>query len=193
MRAVTYFLIEAKDTHKEKTESGILLMANFDNQSKANQVYKIHSVPNKYKDVAKEGDLLVVHFNVVVFELYNEKRIPSKNYIQDDIFYVPDNMLHAVLDPVTFEIKHLFGEWAVVKPIIENEDKATESGIVYELKKTEEDLKKDFMRGEIVKSGIIPTGIKVMMDNYSDYNVEFPNKENFWFVLNSQIIASYED
>jgi len=193
MRAVKHFLIEAKDTHKEKTKGGLILVTNFENQDKANQVYKIHSVPNKFKDVANKGDLLLVHFNVVVFELNNGKRVPSNNHVMGDIYHVPYNMLHAVLDPVTYEVKHLFEEWNVIDPIIDNEDKKTETGIIFELKKTEFKLKQDFMYGRVIKANAVESGKKVMLTEYSDYSVEFPNGETYWLVMDSQILGEYED
>jgi co-chaperonin GroES (HSP10) len=193
MKAVDLFLIEAKDTHKEQTDSGIHLIKNFDNQEKARQIYKIHSVPRKYSKIATVKDLLLVHFNVVVFELFNGRRIPSTNYLKDDIFYVPNNMIHGVIDSSTYEVKHLFDEWNLINPIINNEDKVTTSGIIYELKKSAFELKKKYMFGEVVFSDKIKKGKKVMMETYSDYEVEFPDGKKYWLVKDAQILATYED
>ena len=102
-------------------------------------------------------------------------------------------MLHGVLDPDTLEVKHLFDDWNLIDPIVDNEDKVTDSGIVFELKKTEFQLKKDYMFGKIVFSDNIESGKKVMMADYSDYEVEFPDGKKYWLVRDSQILGTYED
>lgn len=193
IRAVNHFLIEAKDTHKKK-EGSIILIERFENQNKANQVFPVHSVSmvSDFSQNVEEGDNLIIHFNIVVHDYdQNGSKKRSKYYIKDDIFYVPENMIHGVIRK-DGEIR-MNEEWNLILPIKKEEEEKTSSGIITKLNNDKQKMKKDIMYGYIVASNRVPVGTKVVLDNHSDYEITVPNLGDHWLVKDNMILAIDED
>ena len=189
MRAFNELLIECKDTHV--TEKGsIQLITRLDNSALAKQVFPVHSIPKKYEDRVKPGDQLIVHFNVVVKDYTNEVETPSNYHIKDDIYRVPENMIHGVMredGSIT-----MWDNCHLVIPI-KRPEKKTDSGIIYELNNNTSKMKKQIMYGYIKVSETIDVGSKIILSNYSDYEISIPGHDMLWLVQDSSIIAIDED
>lgn len=189
MRAFNELLIECKDTHE--TEKGkIKLITRLDNAGLAKQVYPVHSIPDRYKDRVNPGDSLIVHFNVVVKDYTNKVETPSQYLIKDDIYHVPENMIHGVISKdgkIT-----MWDDCHLVIPI-KRPEKVTASGIVVELNNNTSKMKKQIMYGYIKVSETIAAGSKIILSNYSDYEINIPGHDTLWLVQSSSIIAIDEE
>jgi len=189
MKSVNNFIIKASKTHKEK-DGEILLIEKFENQSKVIQYHKIESVPRQYKGVINKGDLLVVHFNILSYSLKeNSTKVNSKFYLYDDFYYVPLDIAHAVIkasgDVITL------GDWNIITPIKESTEKTLSSGIIIPDLRSETEIKDSLMKGyvEVSNNEELSVGDKVLLNKYSDYEVEFPGGKKYWLVRNLNILA----
>lgn len=191
MRAVKRLLIEAENPHVDKIGS-IYLDPKFDNALKAKQVFPIVDAPRRYDGLWEKGDSALIHFNIVVFTLKDGKKISSHYNFYEDVYWVPNNMLHAIIKK-DGEINMLDG-WILIKPIKKSTEKVLDSGII--LVTTDKNkIKHSTMRGVVYKTNekwsAVPVGAEVLLTDHSDYSVTI-NNEEFWLVKDGQILAPVE-
>ena len=194
MRGVRHFVVDATKTHHDR-EGSIELLARFQNQEKANQFHKIVAVPEKYKDVAEEGDTLCIHFNVVVFDRRNGVEKKSPNHLQDNLYWVPDNMAHFVMkEDGTI---NFLQEKCLVEGKIGREEEVRPSGIILPDVRPDNKKKADTMNGVLYAKcdsmWDVEVGDKVCLEPYSDYTLKFPDGTERWLVDYSSVLYKYDD
>jgi hypothetical protein len=194
MKSVNYLIIKAEVTHKEQ-EGSIILQTRFENQGKAKQFFPIVAVPERLKGQAEVGDMLCVHFNIVVFDRRNGVNKKGKYYIKDDMYIVPDDMAHFILRE-DGSIK-FFEDDCLIDGILGNDEVVLDSGIVLPDVRESIQKKQDLMRGTVyAKSDAmhdVEIGDKVRLSDHSDYEIEFPDGTKRWFVNYNSMLYKYED
>ena len=188
------FIISCPETH-EKNVNGIILLEKFDNAQKTKQISEIVSVPEGMQDIAEVGDKLLHHFNITTFTLKDGKKIDSNYKIDEQHYFVPLDMSHAVIKKDGTVI--MLNEWNIVTPIKKKEE-VSASGIVISLNNDELKNSAMIMRGSMVhindelSDELVPND-EVMLSKYSDYSFKNEEGETKWLVENRQILCRYED
>ena len=195
MRAVKKMLVEVKNPFVEETKGGIILLEKMETTQKAVQYGTVVGVPKQFKDKVDVGDILVFHFNIVVFSIGKQgEKIPSGYYLKDDIYSVPDDMVHLVIKPDGRMI--MLGEWNLITPI-EKEEEVTESGIIVALNNNKAENRKEEMKGVIecpneYFGDSLKKGDIVVLGTFADYEVTLPDDRVMWMVYNRTILGKHD-
>lgn len=193
MRSPHHFIIEAKETHKEK-EGLIHIEHRFENQQKVKQFQPIVSVPKRFEDKVDVGDTLCVHFNTLRYEKDNSGKRLSKNHIDGDYYMVPTSQAHFIIKK-DGEILFLQNE-IIIEGKLGREEEITQSGIILPDLRNDYDKKKDLMNGTVYakNSSItdLEVGDRVCMEPHSDYQIEFPDGKVRWLVRYSYLLFKYD-
>jgi co-chaperonin GroES (HSP10) len=194
MKAIRYFLIDAKTTHKEK-DGSIIMLRRFENQDKALQYHKIVAVPKKYQDKIDVGDTLVCHFNIVVFQRKDGVETKSNYCVQGDLFRVPIDMCHFVIKKDGSYV--FFNDDCLIAPEGNSTETIRKSGIIMPDLRTETAKKDTMLKGRVYAKSEemtdVDVGELVGMSKYSDYAIELPDGEIKWFVNYSSVLFSYDN
>lgn len=189
MKGLRYLIIEAKNPFNDKVGS-IYLDSRFETSEKAKQVFDVVTPPRKHRHLVKKGDRALIHFNIVVFMIQDGERIPSHYNFIDDLYNVPENMIHAYIKKNGDII--MVDEWILIKPIKTKTEEVLDSGIIL-LTMDKNKVKHSTMRGVVYKTSkewsVVPEGEEVILANHSDYSV-FIDDEEFWLVKDQQILST---
>lgn len=195
MRATREFIIEATQTHEDKSEGGILLLHRFENQSKVIQYHKIVAVPEKYKHMAEVGDTLICHFNVIVYDRKDGVVKKSPYIIEGDLFRVPNNMIHFVIKK-SGQIM-FFEDDCLIEGKFTKDDIVRDSGIIMPDLRKDNEKKNGLMEGTVFAKceamHDVEVGAHVGLSKYSDYSIKLPDGSTKWFVNEASVLFEYED
>ncbi len=194
MKAVTHFIIKTKKTHKDKVGS-IHLLERFENQGKAIQYHELLAVPERHKDIAEVGDVLVCHFNVVVFDRKNGVSKKGRYFIQDNMYWVQDDMAHFVIRK-NGDINFLH-EQCLVEGQIGKDEEVTEGGIILIDARSDAEKKHDTMKGTVIAKAEtiedVEVGDLIGLSDHSDYEIEMPDGTVKWLVDYHSMLFKYDD
>jgi len=190
MRAIRDFIIEADKTHEDKSEGGIILLHQFENQAKVIQHHKILAVPKKYQHIASTGDILVHHFNVITYDRKDRKVTKSKYWIKDNLFVCKPDMSHFVIKQngdIKFLHNHCICEGSITK-----DDIIRDSGIIMPDLRNETIKKNSLLNATIwakCDSMVdVEIGDEVVLNKYADYEITFPDGVKRWFVDEANVL-----
>lgn len=191
--AVKYMLVRIPDPFQKESKGGIVLLEQFETAEKTKQYGEVVAVNKFFEDKVDKGDTIIFHFNAVRFDLDKEgKRIKSKNHIQDDIYWIPNSMIHFVIKKDTGE-KVMLNRWNLLYPV-EKEEEVTESGIIINLNNDKRLNRREFMNGVVevpndYYNQHLKKDDKVVLKPFADYSILMPDGEERWLVENNTILA----
>lgn len=187
------YVVDVPNAVKEKTESGIYLSKEYSFVENTKQYAKVVAVP-QVKEVVEVGDIIVYHFNAIVKTKDTKGNFQtSDNQIDETLYHIPTGLVHAVIKQGTNEIIML-NDYCFLQPYKE-EEKVSESGIIMEIQKEVSgaavNSKTNILHAPFGRG--VDVGDYVLLDSYSNYEIELPNEELVWCTNIKSLRSVYTD